>query len=452
MIWGELHRFLHKNSKYWNQEIIKKKNNFSHLLYSALKHALEFELECKEKYELKFSKNENIYNQKNNEYFGNREVEMDTFKKKMLIIFSITLILISAGVGIYFQIATTRTWFAAEENSFLDPDRTDAIKIDFSGDIAFVAYELGGIKIYDYSDTRNPSQIASIHISRGFITDQFLVGDLLYVLNFTNLLIYDISDLDNIQNIGYYGRSAREHMICSIWVQGNVAYLANRASFEILNISDPQNITLLSFTSLRWSLDHDLYYENGLIYYANGARGLYVYDVENPSNPELIAEIENYGYAGSLDMAVEVTVLNKTIYLSDSIHGLVIIDASDIENPRIIGSYSASIPSAVYEEGTNIYVVDQYTGLKTIEMNALPEINVLCEFSSRSGILDIEYHSNSFVLVGERGISVVSIDRGEGRNPAQIARVKQFIPGIYEITGVAFLVIYLTLKLKRTNI
>ncbi len=371
---------------------------------------------------------------------------MDTYKKQMLIIFSVTLIIISAGVGIFFQIETTRKWYTTNEELFIDNNRDDGKKIDFSGDIAFVAFGIGTIRIYDFNDLQNPSHLNTISISRGFIYDQSLEGDILYILNMTNLLIFNVSDPLNIQQVGYFDVG---EFTCSIFVHENIAYIATRRSFEILNVTNPQNVGAISRTPIAYNEIHDLYYEDGLVYYTNYYLGLYIYDVENPSAPELITTIGNYG---SLKMAKEVTVLNGIIYLSDILHGLVIINAADINNTIIIGIYSESTPLAIYEDGNTLYLADQYAGLKTVGMGSLPEIDTLCTFGDRRGILDIHSLGDSLVVLGKQGISIVKVVRGEGRNPAEVAYVKQIIPGIYEITGVAFLAILLLQKLKRANI
>ena len=378
---------------------------------------------------------------------------MDSFKKKSLIIFSITLFAVSAGVGIYFQITTTRTWYTTTESNFLSLNRNDGKKIDFSGDNAFVGLELFGFKVYDFSDPQNPSLINTTRINGCFITDQFVVGDRFYIVDHREILIYNISNLQDIQKIGNYSLvGPREDMICSIYINEDVAYLANRLSFEIIDISDPQNVVSLSQISVRYSEMHDLTYNNGLVYYANAARGLDIYNVSDPTSPELFIKLEDYGYGSLIDNAIEVSVINDIIYLSDSEHGLILFDATDINDIYRINIYTASIPEAIFEDGTNIYLADEYIGLRTLSFTSLPELNILCDFNARSGIFDVQSFDDSLAIVGRNGISIVSIIRGAGRNPERVNFAKRVIPGVYEITGAGLLVIYLYFKLKRSNI
>lgn len=378
---------------------------------------------------------------------------MEAQQKKILIIFSIILVIISGGLGIYYQILTTRIWHVTNESSFIELNRDDGISIDFSGDTAFVAMTLGGVKVYDFSDPQNPTYIRSVPSGPVFISDQALEGDLLYILNYTNLIIFNVTNLENITKVGdYYLPEAKDNLLCSIVVENGIAYMADRYRLIILNTTDPYNIVTLSSTYVRYFEERELDYENGLVYFTNYVMGLNIYDVEDPSAPELLVEIKPYSARSTLVQAKKVNVLDGIIYITDQSLGLIVLDATDIDNIHRIFEYGLSFPSMVYQDETKMYLADPRQGLKTIGTSTLPEGELFDIFNLRSGISDIYLRGDSLVILGEDGISIVKVERGIGRNPDKVADVKAILPGIYEITGGAFFVIFVLNKLKQANI
>ncbi|AKI98000.1 LVIVD repeat-containing protein [Kosmotoga pacifica] len=66
------------------------------------------------------------------------------------------------------------------------------------------------------------------------------------------------------------------------------------------------------------------------IYAAGGLEGLFIFDVSDPVNPQLIGHYDTAGRAWG------VAVAGDYAYVADGSNGLVIIDISDPENPKMV--------------------------------------------------------------------------------------------------------------------
>ncbi|UYP46290.1 hypothetical protein NEF87_002575 [Candidatus Lokiarchaeum ossiferum] len=376
---------------------------------------------------------------------------MEAYKKKLLITFSIVLVLLSGGLGIYFQISTTRIWYDTTEEMYLDVGRDDGVKVSLHNDIAFISYELYGFKVYNFSDSNNPELINQVNVPNTYVTDHFLVNHTYYLLNYKNLSIYDVTDPINIVEIGHYDR---ESMICGIYVNEGIAYLNTRESFLILNVSDPSHIQKLSETPILLidQNERGIAYQDGIVFLASYGQGVVIYDVEDPTSPQLVSQVDDYGYISIIDEARTVSVSNDLMFVSDGIHGMVIFNISDLTNIYRISVFSNSIPRSVLMEDSTLYIADYFAGLKTLDISNLPSVIEQCDFVDRRGMRSILPFGDDVLILGKGGLSIVNTARGEGRNPAQVSYIRQIIPGVYEIAGISMLVIYLLTKLKKANI
>lgn len=69
--------------------------------------------------------------------------------------------------------------------------------------------------------------------------------------------------------------------------------------------------------------------ERSYVYVAGGLEELFIIDVTDPGNPELVGHINTNG------LAKGVYVSGDYAYVADRINGLVIVDVSDPNNPQL---------------------------------------------------------------------------------------------------------------------
>jgi hypothetical protein len=130
-------------------------------------------------------------------------------------------------------------------------------------------------------------------------------------------------------------------------VVGNLLFVAdNAAGMFIYDISSPQAPNLLSqFTNL--ALAADVAVTGNIVYVAADTDGLAILDVTNPANPNLISKttlgrIDPFYYDNPWNEALTVAVNNNMVYVGTiNDNGIVVgLDCTNPAVPRIVSLYS----------------------------------------------------------------------------------------------------------------
>ncbi len=117
-------------------------------------------------------------------------------------------------------------------------------------DYAFV--NLGGDHIFDISNPLEPIEIVSLESPRYSSNGKCLIGDILYSINSDGLVVYDVSDLCSIEEVGYFNVGCEPK---GIFIDGDFLYLIT--SYEGLFILDISHFTSWHSStplSLSWNM------------------------------------------------------------------------------------------------------------------------------------------------------------------------------------------------------
>ncbi|MBN2466394.1 hypothetical protein JXD38_12310, partial [candidate division WOR-3 bacterium] len=124
----------------------------------------------------------------------------------------------------------------------------------------------------------------------------------------------------------------------SVLYRDTFCYVPTYAGFEILNISDPDSIQIVSSQTTDGYTRHmDL--DTPYLYVADSYNGLVVADVSDPANPSIVGHCPDMTYAWGVGHHA------GHVYVGDYYEGLVVIDVSDPEQPVRVGSLSVDEPA-----------------------------------------------------------------------------------------------------------
>ncbi len=189
-----------------------------------------------------------------------------------------------------------------------------------------------------------------------------------------------------------------------IYVDGDYVYATNNGTgdMHVVSIADPRNPREVG----RWGLDtpgrylHDVWVDDGLAYLAYWDDGMVVLDVGNgmkggsPEDPAFVSQltyrtrVQGRQY-GNTHQAIPYTnsAGNSYIFVGDEIIlreagadprsevpplGYVhVVDASDIENPRIVGRYEVENAGAhnMWIENDRLYIAYYNAGLRVVDVS-----------------------------------------------------------------------------------
>ncbi|MFX0174583.1 MAG: LVIVD repeat-containing protein, partial [Candidatus Hodarchaeota archaeon] len=222
-----------------------------------------------------------------------------------------------------------------------------------------------------------PHLIGDIQIGRTH--EVFIEGDYAYVTTNQALVIIDISNPSFPKKIS---EIEMEGFAPVAVVRDELAYVVNMASHEflIVNVSNPENPNIIGmyFPDLDWEDFDDLMIKlelvNNYLYILSNVLDLMIFNVQDPTNPILIGEVDTGDYNAGMAIVddvlfytnaeIGIKVLNianrstpyqiaslnmdrgvfdldiheDILYVSNYFFGVIILNISDPLNPRVISS------------------------------------------------------------------------------------------------------------------
>ncbi len=167
--------------------------------------------------------------------------------------------------------------------------------------------------------------------------------------------------------------------------------------FEISDLSDPKDME-----DVYAGFDIETIFNRGSYLFLGSMRGMYIYDISNPSIPEFVSEFqhgtacdpvvvdENYAY-------VTLRGGNNCGALES---GLFIVDISDISNPELAISYPMDEPYGLGIKGDQLFVCDGSSGLKVYDKSNIEDLVSLDHFKDIV-TFDVIPLETTLLMVGE---------------------------------------------------
>lgn len=305
---------------------------------------------------------------------------------------------------------------------------SQAHRVQADGNRVYLAdFYLGGLMIFDQSTADGLELLGAANAGPyGFE----VIGDLAYVANDpTGLRVYDLSSPAAPELLSVSGEVIGAR---SVTVVANTAYLASDYiyAFSTYDVSDPSSPLLLARVSIGTTA-RDVIVSEPYAYVAARYRGIRILDISDPAAPELVASGPGYHSEG-IDLAGEVA------YLADE-DGLRLVDVSDPTDPQEIALYPLDYPAldvrlvgdvafvaaseagvyainvaspsaprvvGVYDtpgtatgidvQGDRVYVADGEAGLLVLEMTACEPCPADLNFDRRLDFYDVQLFLNYF--------------------------------------------------------
>jgi len=195
--------------------------------------------------------------------------------------------------------------------------------------------------VFDISDPVSPAMLDTLTLklsSNGPFAFSFN-EDRLYILyrkpeeNWSEiihkLVVIDISDPGDLTQLSIGQMELDDSYIHEMTVKDGLAILSGGYIFDI---SNPEHPSLVSTVEDNGShLGRHAVFGDYLLLIAED-EGLWIVDIENPSQLELITTIE-------LSWPMEIILKGQCAYISDRCKGLNVVDLTDPENPELLDGY-----------------------------------------------------------------------------------------------------------------
>jgi len=214
---------------------------------------------------------------------------------------------------------------------------TSAASVCVNGDRVYVGKSSGNlITIYSFENPSSPVELGTFSDLTGPVYDMKISGNYLYLSAMIDstpgLYVFDVSDPDSIRHVETVEPGGTVNGFDTYGEM--LALITNYGLVDIMDISDPENISRISRTRVSTS-GNDIELSGGY-FFAGSSSGLSIYDISDPSFPEAAGEntalvIQQLSISG-----------DKLYYYSDT-DELGVVDISDLSNPAKLMGISCII-------------------------------------------------------------------------------------------------------------
>ncbi|MDX1315726.1 MAG: hypothetical protein R3356_09505, partial [Eudoraea sp.] len=304
----------------------------------------------------------------------------------------------------------------------------------------------------------NPRKISFIKIAGN--VDISVKDSYLYADSITDLMVFDISDISNIQIVNRLENVLRDNVIWpmeadifeygdwnygseilvgwevvterrliseyeAIWGQpdilmaeamdaGNVGQGGSLARFKIvgdyLYAVDSHNINVFDISDMDnpadledvfAGFDIETIFYNGEYLFLGSMRGMYIYNLTVPASPEFVSEFQ-HGTACDpvvVDGDYAYVTLRGGNNCGATESGLFIVDISNISNPELAISYPMDEPYGLGVKDEKLFICDGSSGLKVYDKTDIQNLQMLDHFEDVV-TFDVIPLQNHLLMVG----------------------------------------------------
>ncbi len=164
----------------------------------------------------------------------------------------------------------------------------------------------------------------------------FTQGSYAFVADRSGLTSIEIS-VPSLPSVSYYLNDPRCEAL-AVFIKDTIAYLnsAGGPSLTLANISNPDLLTRISWVEVPiWggSEPKGIYARDTLAYFADGSAGFLIIDISDLLNPKILCTLNTPG------RVIDLFIKDTLAYLADQ-YSLLIVNVKNPYNPAIIGSLS----------------------------------------------------------------------------------------------------------------
>ncbi len=321
----------------------------------------------------------------------------------------------------------------------------DPIPINESGkiyayeDYIFINDKYQGVHVINNSNPESPQKVAFIKIPGN--VDISVKGNFLYADSITDLIVLDISNIDEIKQVNRLEGVLRDNVVFPAGAEifewgtidyendivvgwetvverrkieevsqpdifidfaenandsdGNIGQGGSLARFKIVDdylyAVDSHTINVFEISDLANPLDlEDVYagfdietiFNRGNHLFLGSMRGMYIYDITSPATPEYVSEFQHG--TGCDPVVVDDNYAYVTLrggnFCGATESGLFIVDISTIENPELKVIYPMDEPYGLGIKDDKLFVCDGASGLKVYNKSNVPDLPQLNHF------------------------------------------------------------------------
>lgn len=183
-------------------------------------------------------------------------------------------------------------------------------------------------------------------------------------------------------------------------IVGQYLYAVDSHFINVFDISDLETPQVLD--DVFAGFDIETIFNQGDRLFLGSMSGMYIYDITNPATPQYISEFQ-HGTACDpvvVDENYAYVTLRGGNGCGATESGLYIVDISDIEQPELIKSYPLNGPYGLGVKGSQLFVCDGDSGLRVFDKSDVMDLREVSHFGNviTYDVIPLETH---LLMVGD---------------------------------------------------
>jgi len=279
--------------------------------------------------------------------------------------------------------------------------------ITIDGDYAYLADGVAGLKIIDISSPTEPVIVGSVDT---YARNVSVEGNYAYVAggsSYGNMAIIDVSIPFDPYLVSIYYDS-----IYDVVVRNNLAFLAtygyqNELNLTIVDVSNPFYPVEFGGINVGWNIRVKSISVEGNFAYLASSRYLYIVDINIPTDPVEVSNLEIDTSPENSSYAEDIIVEDDYAYVADPDTGIIIVNVSNPSAPAVIGTLPTTAAHGIALAGY-AYIADGYSGLKIANITDPANPVVIKNMGTLRTALDVNIQNDyTFIAAGLDGIIII---------------------------------------------
>lgn len=198
---------------------------------------------------------------------------------------------------------------------------------------------------------------------------------------------------------GIGGSSAR------FTIAGNALYIVDQSNLHVYDIANAANPQKVADKNIGWSIETIFPYNNHL--FIGSSSGIYIYDNTNPLNP---AYVSQYDHITACDPVVvddnyAYFTLSNDAPCHMGVNQLEVVDITDLAHPTLKITVPMTNPHGIGIDNKKLFICDKQDGLKVYNTTDVMQIanNQIAHFANINAA-DVIPFNNRLMMIGDDGL------------------------------------------------
>jgi hypothetical protein len=291
--------------------------------------------------------------------------------------------------------------------------------------------------------------VLAVYDLTGNVREVVLSGDRAYAVDpFAGITILDASDPVQLTQTGIFEKGPASRLIRN----GDLGYTASGSSSRIIDFSDPdipaQTAELDSGAGSAYGVD----VSDGFAYLATAGGsgvGLVVLDIDDPSEPSGIAEVE------IPDIALDVEVAGGFAYVAARSGGLRVVDISDPANPFETGAEDGfAYARRLSVQGDYVYVTELQSGVRVVDVSDRSDPHEVAFIPIASSFIQDVYATGAYCYIAADNAGLFVFDVSDPSAPDQVGHIGTVgsASGIFVLGHLAFVTDFFNSRVRIVDV